>query len=80
MTHDEGSQRLCHAARVLHVQQVRGAGEDEPFRLWQGGQQELVGLAESGTEGIAFLAVDGEDRLGDAPQLGLAEGPFAQGG
>jgi hypothetical protein len=67
-----------HSLRVLHLQAVRGAWEDKPLNLRQPLQEQPVCFPESGPEGIALAAQDGENRPGDAPGLRLAEAPTQQ--
>ena len=63
----EVCERRGHAARVLHLQRVRGTGENEPFGMRQPRQEQPVRLPEAGPEGVALGAKHGEDRLGDPP-------------
>ena len=56
VTCPEGRKHLGHASRVLELHEVRRAGQDEPFGVWQPRKQQPVRLAEARPEGVAPLA------------------------
>src|ERR1043166_7025362 len=68
---------LGHAFRVLHLKAKRGLRKNESFRVGQP-QQQAVGLAETGPEGVALAAKHRKHGLGDAPDFRFTEGPVPQ--
>jgi hypothetical protein len=77
VTGEEGRQTLCHAARILEVQQVPSPGKNEWLDIWQPFEQQLVPLLETR---IAPFPDRGEHRLPHAARLVWPEGPIPQGG
>src|SRR5262245_66470569 len=76
VTGEERSQAVRHVARILEMQQMACAGENERLDVGQPLEQQLLPLMETG---IALLPDDGKHRLSHAPRLVRREGPLPQG-
>ena len=72
----ERYQALGHAARILHVQQVRSSGEDESLGIGEPGEQHLLTGAPDRRLLLALLSDDRKHRLGDATAVLASERPL----
>src|SRR5262245_19644102 len=76
VTGEERRQAVRQVARILEMQQMACAGENERLDVRQPLEQQLLPLMKTG---IALLPDDGEHRLSHAPRLVRPEGPLPQG-
>src|SRR5262249_54417145 len=76
MTGEEGHQAVRHVARILEMEEMPCAGENERLDIRQPLEQQRVPLMKAG---IALFPDDGEHRLPHAPRLFRPEGPLLQG-
>lgn len=77
MAREEGSQGFCHAAGIVHVQQVRCLGQFEGLGVWQPGEQQFPSLAE---DRMGSVPEDNEGRVGDAARIFVREFPLLHRG
>ena len=61
----EGSQGLCHAARVLHMQEMIRVRKHERLCIRQPIQEQLLSLDVNGGDLGALGSQNGEDWLGE---------------
>jgi hypothetical protein len=79
MARVERGERLGHAARVLDLQEVRRARQEEPVSVRKPVDQQAIRLGETRMQRNAVLAECDEDGLRDPPRLRLAEAPGEPG-
>ena len=77
---EEGGEAFRPVPRVLNVHEVVGVRQHERFGGGQEREQEFVSLPERRRDLVAVGPQDGQDWLGDAPRLLLAERELHQRG
>lgn len=77
---EEGGEAFREVPRVLDVHEVVGVRQHERFGGGQEREQEFVSLPERRRDLVAVGPQDGQDWLGDAPRLLLAERELHQRG